>query len=195
MSTAVRIETDRLLLRPFMAADRDALARLYADDVVMRHMLQGRGLAPAAAQERAKSNIHNFNDHWARRGHGVWAVQDRGSGRLLGQCGLRWIPEAEDTELLYLFAKTVWGRGLATEAGRATVDFAFRQTALERLIAVTDPQNTASRRVLGKLGFADAGDAELWERRVRRFDLSRAAWSAKAGEITAAQLEMPGQPD
>ena len=135
---------ERLLLRPFVAADRDALARLYGDDVVMRYMLQGRGLAPAAAQERAKSNIHNFNDHWSRRGHGVWAVADRASGRLLGQCGLRWIPEAEATELLYLFAKTVWGRGLATEAGRAAVGFAFCQTALTALIAVTDPQNTAT---------------------------------------------------
>ena len=191
---AIRIETDRLLLRPFAAADRDALARFYADDVVMRHMLQGRGLAPAAAQERAKSNIHNFNDHWARRGHGVWAVADRASGRLLGQCGLRWIPEAEATELLYLFAKTVWGRGLATEAGRVAVDFAFRQTDLTGLIAVTDPQNTASRRVLGKLGFHDAGDAELWDHCVRRFALGRDDWQAQMPD-PAAQLEMPGQPD
>lgn len=195
MSHVVRIETARLLLRPFAATDRDALARLYADDVVMRYMLQGRGLAPTAAQERAKSNIHNFNDHWSRRGHGVWAVADRASGRLLGQCGLRWIPEAEATELLYLFAKTVWGRGLATEAGRAAVGFAFRQTSLAALIAVTDPQNTASRRVLGKLGFHDAGDGELWERRVRRFELARDDWRAQAATDTATQLEMPGQPD
>ena len=195
MSNAVRLETARLLLRPFAPADRDALARLYADDVVMRHMLQGRGLAPAAAQERAKSNIHNFNDHWARRGHGVWAVADRVSGRLLGQCGLRWIPEAEATELLYLFAKTVWGRGLATEAGRAAVEFAFSHTALTGLIAVTDPRNTASRRVLDKLGFADAGEDELWERRVRRFALPRAAWQQRSGMNESAQLEMPRQQD
>jgi len=192
---AMQVETARLRLRPFAAADWAALARLYADDTVMRYMLAGRGLARAAAQERAKSNIHNFNDHWARRGHGVWAVEDRGSGRLLGQCGLRWIPEAEATELLYLFAKTVWGRGLATEAGHAVLEFAFRQTELQRLIAVTDPQNAASRRVLGKLGFVATGDTELWERRVSGFELQRHRWLAQSGDTAPAHLEMDRRPD
>lgn len=190
-----RIETDRLVLRRFVAADWAALARFYTDDTVMRHMLAGRGLPPAEARERAKSNIHNFNDHWARRGHGVWAVEDRGTGRLLGQCGLRWIPEAEATELLYLFTKTVWGRGLATEAGRAVIVYAFAQTALDRLIAVTDPQNTASQRVLGKLGFAATGPRMLWDRTVSGFELHRAQWLTGAGAAAGPHLEMSGQQD
>lgn len=170
------LDTARLRLRRFAARDWEILARFYGDDTVMRHMLPGRGLPRAEAAERAKSNIHNYNDHWERRGHGVWAVEDRDSGRLIGQCGLRWIPEAGQTELLYLFAKTAWGRGLATEAGRAARDFAFGHSGLERLIALTAPGNAASQGVLRKLGFAYTGDGPLWERTVSWFLLLRDQW-------------------
>ncbi|WP_298723830.1 GNAT family N-acetyltransferase [uncultured Ferrovibrio sp.] len=175
------IETERLVLRRFAGGDWENLARLYADDTVMRHMLPGRGLERKAAAERAKSNIHNFNDHWDRRGYGVWAVTDRATGRLLGQCGLRWIPEAEQTELLYLLTKTVWGRGLATEAGRAALDFAFGSAGLNALIALTAPENKASQRVLGKLGFDYTGEGPLWERIVCWFTLPREQWRPAAG--------------
>ncbi|HEX6957200.1 MAG TPA: GNAT family N-acetyltransferase [Ferrovibrio sp.] len=173
-----RVETERLVLRRFTGRDWEALARLYADDIVMRYMAPGRGLPRPEAEQRAKSNIHNFNDQWDRRGYGVWAVEDRASGRLLGQCGLRWIPEAEQTELLYLLTKTVWGRGLATEAGRAALDFAFGSTALERLIALTAPENKASQRVLDKLGFSHSGEQMMGAQKVAWFALARARWAA-----------------
>lgn len=173
-----KLTTDRLVLRRFDGRDWETLARFYADDVVMRHMAPGRGLPRAEAEQRAKSNIHNFNDQWDRRGYGVWAVEDRASGRLLGQCGLRWIPEAEQTELLYLLTKTVWGRGLATEAGRATLDFAFGSTALKTLIALTAPANKASQRVLGKLGFSHSGEQMMGTQKVSWFDLPRERWAA-----------------
>lgn len=177
------LQTERLVLRRFAGHDWEALARLYADDIVMRHMLPGRGLTRPAAGERAKSNIHNFNDHWDRRGYGVWAVEDRASGRLLGQCGLRWIPEAEQTEVLYLLTKTVWGRGLATEAAQAALAYAFGSAGLDNLIALTAPENKASQRVLDKLGFSYAGERPLWERIVCWFDLRRDNWRGSAGQM------------
>ena len=64
----IDLETERLRLRRFAGSDWQTLARFYADDQVMRHMLPGRGLNREQAQERAKGNIHNFNDHWERRG-------------------------------------------------------------------------------------------------------------------------------
>jgi len=167
------LETERLRLRPFKPDEWAGLARFYADDTVMRHMLPGRGLKRAEAEERAKSNIHNFNDHWARMGFGVWAVEDRAQGRLIGQCGLRFVPEAEAVELLYLLNKTHWGRGLATEAARAAVEFAFGPARLEKLVAFTDPQNAASQKVLSKLGFLDQGEREIWQRKVRWFEQAR----------------------
>lgn len=180
------IETARLVLRRFDPRDWETLARFYADDQVMRHMLPGRGLPRTQAQERAKSNIHNFNDHWDRRGYGVWAVQDRASGRLIGQCGLRWIPEAEQTELLYLLAKTAWGRGLASEAGQAALRFGFETANFERLIALTAPENRGSQRVLNKLGFSYTGDGPIWEKTVSWFNLPRETWNAMQTESVQA---------
>jgi [ribosomal protein S5]-alanine N-acetyltransferase len=176
------IETERLVLRRFEARDWQALARFYTDDQVMRFMLPGRGLPREQAQERAKSNIHNFNDHWARRGYGVWAVQDRASGRLLGQCGLRWVPEAEQTELLYLLAKTAWGRGLASEAGQATLRDGFGRIGFDQLIALTAPENRGSQRVLAKLGFNYTGDGPIWEQSVSWFNLPREIWNTMQTE-------------
>ena len=182
---APRIDTQRLTLRGFRADDWQGLARFYADDTVMRHMLPGRGLSSALAAERAKSNIHNFNASWAQRGYGVWAVADRASGRLLGQCGLRYVPEAEMVELLYLLNKTHWGRGLASEAAAAALVHGFGAAALARIFAVTAPQNAASQRVLHKLGFTAEGEKPLWERPVSWFGLERAAWICPSAETVS----------
>lgn len=170
------LTTERLRLRGFQPDDWPALARFYADDTVMRYMLPGRGLPKGDAETRAKSNILNFSNSFGQRGYGVWAVEDRAGGRLLGQCGLRWVPEAEAVELLYLLNKTCWGRGLASEAARAAVSFGFGAAALTGLFAVTAPQNHASQNVLQKLGFRDEGEKPLWDRTVSWFRLDRAGW-------------------
>ncbi|MBX3456478.1 GNAT family N-acetyltransferase [Ferrovibrio sp.] len=175
--SAPEMPTERLMLRGFRPEDWRVLARFYSDDSVMRHMLPGRGLTPKDAEQRAKSNIHNFNESWRERGYGVWAVASRESGHLIGQCGLRFVPEAYDgkgaVELLYLLNKTHWGKGLASEAANAAVRHAFNATALPALFAVTSPQNAGSRNVLRKLGFQEQGMRVLWERDVLWHDLAK----------------------
>ncbi len=157
------VETERLRLRPFVTDDWSVLARLYGDDTIMRHMQSGRGLARPEAEARARGNINNFNDHWRRRGFGVWAVTDRQTGRLLGQCGLRFVEEAGDVEVLYLLNKTAWGRGLATEAADAALTFGFETERLQRIIGLVRPENTASRKVLEKVGLAFQRIAPIWD--------------------------------
>ncbi len=171
------VQTERLTLRGFKPEDWRVLGRFYGDDAVMRHMLPGRGLPPKEAEQRAKSNIHNFNESWRERGYGVWAVTARESGHLIGQCGLRFVPEARDetgaVELLYLLNKTHWGKGLASEAANAAVNHAFNAAALQALFAVTSPHNAGSRGVLRKLGFIEQGMRVLWDRDVLWHDLGR----------------------
>ncbi len=167
------MQTERLTLRGFRPEDWRALARFYGDDAVMRHMLPQRGLPLKEAEQRAKSNIHNFNESWRDRGYGVWAVTTREGGHLIGQCGLRFVPEAEAVELLYLLNKTHWGKGLASEAARAAVDHAFSAADLPALFAVTSPLNAGSRGVLRKLGFIEQGMRVLWERDVLWHDLAK----------------------
>jgi len=182
------VETERLLLRRFEPRDFEPLARFYTDDQVMRHMLPGRGLSRSEAQDRAKSNIHNFNDHWERRGYGVWAVQDRASKRLLGQCGLRWVAEAEQTELLYLLGKTYWGAGYAMEVGRAWLQWFDTHFPGEPLFADVHAEHARSQRVLAKLGFGYTGDGPIWERVVSWFSLSRETWTAMQTESVPGNI-------
>jgi len=171
------IATPRLKLRRFEVADAAPLARLYSDDVVMRHMLPGKGYPLPEAEARAQANIANYNQHWRQRGFGVWAVESRPDGRLLGQCGLRFIDEVAQVEVLYLLNKTVWGLGLASEAARAAIAFGFREKQLARIIGLTLPENAASRRVLAKVGLTFEREAEeLWGRRLAWHGIDRATW-------------------
>lgn len=172
------IDTKRLRMRPFKPDDAAALARLYGDDVVMRYMLPAKGLATPAAENRAKANIANFNQHWRQRGFGIWALETKPDGRLVGQCGLRFIENVGQVEILYLLNKTLWGRGLATEAAQATLQYGFVTHELSRIIGLTRPENLSSRRVLEKIGltFERYGE-ELWNTRLAWHGLSRETWA------------------
>jgi RimJ/RimL family protein N-acetyltransferase len=139
------------LLRPFTTADLDDYAEhVFADADVMRY-LPRRDLTPS---ERAERTIAVFGEHWSQRGYGVWAVTDKITGQFSGHCGLNFVPEAGEVEVLYALRKDRWGQGFATEAARASVRFGFEQADLARLIALAVPGSLASRRVLEHLGFA-----------------------------------------
>ena len=164
------IETARLLLRPFAAADLDDYARLiFADAAVMRYLPQ-RDLA---LRERAERTIVFFNDHWSQRGYGVWTVTDKITGDFIGHCGLNDVPEAGEVEVLYALGKAYWGQGLATEAACASVRFGFENANLTRLIALAVPENIASRRVMGHLGFAYEKDAHYFGLDLVQYALQR----------------------
>ena len=154
------LETARLLLRPF--ADRRS-RRLHA-----AHLCRRRGDALfAQTRSRRPANAPNepslfFNDHWSQYGYGVWAVTDKIAGQFIGHCGLNFVPEAGEVEVLYALRKDRWGQGIATEAARASVHFGFETANLARLIALAVPENIASRRVMEHLGFAYEKDAHYF---------------------------------
>ena len=144
-------ETERLLLREFVPADAEALFRLYSDPQVMRFM----GPPPASVEEEC-ANIERHREWYYRRfGFGLWAVEIRGSGELVGRCGLlrHEVDGRPETELSYLLARRHWGRGYATEAGRAVVQRAFEELGQARLVALIAPGNGASARVAERLCF------------------------------------------
>jgi RimJ/RimL family protein N-acetyltransferase len=156
--TTETVETARLLLRPFTEADRDALAGLYADPEVTRFLPQ----SSRTPEERAARTIAFFNEHWEAHGFGVWAVVERASGAVIGQCGLNHLPEPVEIEVLYALAKSAWGKGIATEAAAASVQYGFMQAGLDRIIALAVPENTASRRVMEKIGLHYECDTHLF---------------------------------
>ncbi|HXN09506.1 MAG TPA: GNAT family N-acetyltransferase [Candidatus Acidoferrales bacterium] len=140
------------MLRPFTLDDVGAHGRIFSDRLVTRFL--PRGPYPAdQARDVALRTVSYFIEHWKQHGFGVWAVLDRPSGALIGQCGLNTLEETPEVEVLYLFDRPFWGHGLATEAAQAAVNVGFDQVGLQRIVGLTHPDNVASQRVLQKIGF------------------------------------------
>ena len=166
------IETAHLRLRMFRPDDLDALAPIYADPAVMRYMRTGK----PAPRERTEYALHWMIDYWNLHGMGLWAVEHKADGALIGQCGLFYLDKTTEVEVAYLLAQAYWGQGLATEAARAALCYGFETLALDRIVAVVRPENTGSQRVLEKAGLRLEGDARYYDMDVKYYALPRAAY-------------------
>jgi RimJ/RimL family protein N-acetyltransferase len=165
------LRTERLLLRAIQPEDVDEYyQRLFADPEVMRYLPGGEPLP----RERLDGLVERSHGHWEQHGYGVWVVCDGQDGEIRGQCGLRYVDEVEETEILYAYSRSSWGRGLATEAGRAALAFGFEETPLQRIIAYAVPDNVASTRVMEKLGMELEGKDRLWDLDLVRYAIAGA---------------------
>jgi RimJ/RimL family protein N-acetyltransferase len=146
------LPTSRLLnFRQMTMDDLDAMAALLGDADVMRFYPRPKTRAEARAW------IEWTLGNYARDGFGLWVIEDP-DGEFLGDCGLTWqtLDGAEDLEIGYHVVPARQGLGIATEGARACRDFA-RGRGVERLIAITAPENRPSQRVAEKVGMR-------WER-------------------------------
>ncbi|HWF25539.1 MAG TPA: GNAT family N-acetyltransferase [Solirubrobacteraceae bacterium] len=142
------LETERLVLRGLEPGDLDAYAAMYADAEVARHLEHGRPMDRAAAWRSMAIHL----GHWQLRGYGQWALVERASGELVGRAGL-FEPEGwPGLEVGWVLARPHWGRGFATEAGRAALVYAFEVVGAERVISLIRRENEPSIRVAERLG-------------------------------------------
>jgi RimJ/RimL family protein N-acetyltransferase len=140
------IETEQLVMRAFTNADTDAFAALCADDEVMRW------LGGTMDRNRAWRHMATLVGHWRLHGFGRWALELRETGELVGHVGL-WFPEGWPAiEVGWVVARQAWGRGIAPEAARATLDYAWDEAGLDRVIHLIDPVNERSQSVARKIG-------------------------------------------
>ena len=152
------VETERLLLRPLSVLDAEAMQRVFGDPEVMRF---GPGVRTPAWVE---GWLCDCLESYATRGFGLLALVEKRSGEVIGYCGLSHCPDVAgrpEIEIGYRLARPFWGRGYATEGVRAIRDHAFGVLDLPRVIALIDPQNTASIRVAEKAGLRLEGEAML----------------------------------
>jgi RimJ/RimL family protein N-acetyltransferase len=145
------IDTGRLVLRRFVPDDLDAFYELGSRPEIIRYAQS----APIASRDAALEFMKAAPFHdYATLGYGRFACVWKPTGAVIGFSGIKFVPEINDNELGYRFLPEFWGMGLATEAGRASIDFARSALGLKRLVALVHPENAASARVLGKLGFS-----------------------------------------
>jgi ribosomal-protein-alanine N-acetyltransferase len=145
----VELTTSRLHLRPFTAADHEAIHAVYSDPEVMRYV--GHGAHRSMAETLRALRV--YAEVLAAHGYSFLAVVERDCGVVVGDAGLNPLGgRGPDVELGYTVARAAWGRGYATEVGRALVEHAFTVLGVPRVVAQVEPANTASRHVLEKLG-------------------------------------------
>lgn len=194
------METDRLRLRAWRLEDVDAMAAINADPRV------GDWLGGVIDTEETRAQLQAYVYRWEERGFGLWAVEERTTGRLLGRTGLMhwddWTASPHDAEIGWTLAPDAWGRGYATEAARAVLDWATAQPGLRTIISITRPDNAASRRVMEKLDLAYQGEttwrglSQVWYaielsagtlRNVPAFVRRHRAWILRHGRRIAAR--------
>ncbi len=151
---SVRLETPRLLLRPLDRRDLDDFVALHADPAVTGFI---RPLGRPAAEARLRAN----EEEWRQRGHGMLAIVDPDRDAFLGRCGLKHWPQLEETELGWVLRREAWGKGYATEAAEACVEWAFSAFDLPYVTAMINPDNQRSLRVAERLGMSPLRDDEL----------------------------------
>src|SRR6478735_3153314 len=103
--------TDRLLLRGFRPDDFEAYAPIMADPTVTQFLGDGRPLSRSEAWRQMAMIV----GHWALRGFGLWAVEERASGRLVGRIGCQEPEGFPAFEIGYVLAREAWGKGYARE--------------------------------------------------------------------------------
>jgi len=178
----VRLETERLVLRPLAPGDLDALAEFYADPETMRFMASGKTLDP----EQSRASLERMIARFEADGFGQLGVERKEDGAFIGRCGLlvwdveSWTPTQAaaakgpiEIEVGYLLGRDYWGHGYATEAALAVRDWALEHLELDRLISLIHVENERSSAVARKLGMEPDSEVEAFGGRATVYALGK----------------------
>ena len=157
------LETERLLLREIVAADAPAMFAIHGDADAMRWF----GTDPLVDPAQAEKMIETFAGWRQMPNPGTrWGIERKSDGRLIGSCGLfKWNRGWKSCTTGYELARVAWGQGFMVEALSAALDWGFEHMALHRVEAQVNPENTASLKLLQRLGFVREGhlrEAGFW---------------------------------
>ena len=148
------LTTTRLCLEPVTTADYSAIASLNSDPAVQRFLCLSEG---PPTYKQALADLPRLLSAPAPTGGGLWCISNKSTGDFLGLTLLLYTDDRTEVEFGYRLLPKFWGRGYATEAGRAVVNHAFGDLGLTALCAIIHPNNTASGAVAEKLGFLRTG--------------------------------------
>jgi RimJ/RimL family protein N-acetyltransferase len=174
MALVDHFRTDRLTARDWTRADVPAAFAIYGRDEVMRWL----GPQP----RRAVTSLAEMGDRIeamteraaARPDYGLWPVELRDSGEVVGAVLLQPLPGSDAVEIGWHLNPEHWGHGYATEAGRGAVALAFGPRGLDRVVAVVDPDNHRSLAVCKRLEMTHLGQtSEYFGLTLELFELLR----------------------
>ena len=183
---ALVLETERFRMRPLGEEDIDLAHDIFLDPEVVKYVCE------LSKPEELASEVETAMTRGAGGRLGVWCIVDKATFEKMGTAVLLPLPLDEDDtdwsllvedrypdaeiEIGYMLKRSAWGRGIATEVCTRLVRFAFEQTALEELVACTDPENLASQNVLKKSGLRDVGLRRAYGVQIPGFEVTRREW-------------------
>lgn len=146
-------QSERLFFREFTEDDVHALFDLNSNPNVIKYVHE-----PVPTLESTGDALQNIIlPQYKLYGHGRWAVHLKSNNEFIGWCGLKHIKELNEIDLGYRFKEDYWGKGYATEAAKATIDYGFNRLHLKKIIAKALPENIGSLKVMENCGMAYTG--------------------------------------
>lgn len=176
----IRIETDRLILRPLEPRDAEAHIAMMGEDGVAAFLSPSK--QPQTSMDRWRQ-FASYLGHWQLRGFGFFSVEEKETGDWIGRVG-PWQPQGwPGLECGWSITGAHWGKGYAPEAAIASMKWTFTEFPdLERIISVIEPENKNSRTVAAKVGQQKTGEIfELWDYVLDIWAADRDPWLARFG--------------
>ena len=168
------IETERLLLRQWRAADIAANTAMLGDPLSGRFITPDR--KPVTDPMAGWRNAAIMAGHWVLYGFGTFVVEEKASGKFVGRVGPFYPPVWPGFEVGWGIASEFRGKGYAVEAARATIDWSFATFELDEIVHCIDPENAASQAVARRLGAVNEGGTMLLSYPVDLGVTRRSAW-------------------
>ncbi|MBN2616178.1 MAG: GNAT family N-acetyltransferase [Bacteroidales bacterium] len=150
------LETERLYLREMNPEDAESFYLLNLDPEVVKYT----GDKPFENAEEARQFLKNY-DQYKKYGFGRWAVIRKEDGAFLGWCGLKYTPALGEVDVGFRLFRKYWNQGYATESARACVEWGLDQPEVDEIIGRAMKENTASIRVLEKIGMTFHGEFDF----------------------------------
>jgi len=167
-------ETERLVLDTWQISDWTALRPIATDAEVMRHITGG----VAWTDEQIRAFVDLQVKLYSERTFCRWKLLAKPAGELIGFCGVGFFRDHQDPEIGWWLARPYWGRGLATEAARTALPDAFERVRLDRVVSIARPANTASTRIMEKLGLKRECEFEDGGVRLLRYGIDQSEYFA-----------------
>ena len=169
MSLDTCVETLRLKLVPSTQKWREELFKLFNEPEVADWLF----LTGPPTREQLDKRLDFHEQFWRDNGYGVFVVLERVTGNFVARVGPIVTPETGRIEIAWSTTRDAWGKGYASEASHASIDFTFAHSKLDMLDCYLRPDNTASRRVAEKVGFKYRDTRFIYDRPLRYYQMFR----------------------
>ncbi|WP_099156608.1 GNAT family N-acetyltransferase [Virgibacillus ndiopensis] len=154
------LTTDRLRLRKMNMEDIDDLMKIFSDPEAMKYYPSTK------TREEAEKWIEWTMNNYSNFGVGLWIVENKNTGEFLGQCGIvpQKVGEKVEMEIGYLFVRSVWGNGYATEAALACKEYGFAVLEYPKMVSLIDLNNQPSIKVAERIGMKRETTIYKWDK-------------------------------